>query len=62
MSWQEECIYIKWQGPPPLAGQEFFPQKQPLRLGDSRDDAQRRDVPASKINPAGNQNQSSNQV
>ena len=45
MSWQEECIYLEWQGPPPLAGQEFFPQNQPLKLTDSQEDAQKRDVP-----------------
>ena len=45
MSWQEECIDLKWQGPPPLAGQEFFPQNQPLKLTDSREDARKRDVP-----------------
>ena len=43
MSWQEECIYVKWQGPPPFAGQEFFPQNQPLRLSDSREDAREYD-------------------
>ena len=71
MSWQEECIYVKWQGAPPLAGQEFFPQNQHLKLTDSREDAQKRDVPEHvpmarvnswELKPAGNQNQRSIKV